>query len=842
MNGKKHSLRKREFYDPKSELQLEFLEPRCLLSATLDHGIWTIHGDQTPDNLDDIITIEPDSLNPASLQALVNGQVVDEQSSSEVRTITIFAGKGDDEVRINFDTLTDPIRVHVFGGRGDDLLHGGAGMDLLKGGPGNDTLEGNEGDDRIRGNAGNDQCTGGEGDDKIRGGRGADLVRGDEGADKMIGGRGADLIYADSAEDLILGHKFDTVIENGAVQSSTTVVESDAEFSQWFIDQAVERWSNVLGREWEGFWNIVVPQSIGQLYSTDFYFGGTLMTDAGFSETNVQEIGVDEADLVKTDGEYIYVLGGAELTIVDAWPPEELAVVSYTEIEGDLLGMYFYEDTVTVLSRIWTAASLDDTLLHDLVPDLPTLSFDLVSMPIPMLTAQTKVTVVDVTDRSDPDIKQETYVDGHLISSRAIEDRVYLVTRDYPALPAPQLLEKPDGHGYLYETEAEYRQRLTDTVNDYLPGYTTITTTDQGEVEQSGLLTQPNHTYIPPDTYSGEILSVLMLDVDSGSIEPDAITSIVGGGGTVYATTESLYVVSHSYLPIFTPGVAELALLDTQMPSSFIYKFDLTQPDDIPLAATGTVPGSLLNQFSMDEHEGYFRVATTTHWPDRANHIFVFEQQDDQLNVIGSLTDLAEEEHIESVRFVQDRAYVVTFRVVDPLFTIDLSRPQQPAVAGELKVEGFSAYLHPIDPDHLIGLGFDADENGWNRTLQLSLFDVLDLSNPTRTDTYALSDDLWQGNSEALWDHHAFSFFDDYDVLALPVYSNLIDEAELQVFEVTPEDGFDLLAIIEHDDDIRRSLRIDEFLYALSEEAVSVHDIDDPDSEINYIELFEEND
>lgn len=840
MEKQKHSSPKLVSQLPKSKLQLESLESRCLLNATLHHGIWTIYGDQTPDNLNDTITIEPDGEENTLLVAVVNDQIIDTQSVTDIRGIRIHAGKGADIVNINLDDPMVPIKI--LGGRGGDLLNGSAGEDILIGGPGDDTIEGNGGNDHIRGNGGNDQCTGGQGDDNIRGGKGADLLRGDEGTDMIAGGLGADLLYIRYVEDNIYRKKADTVIRDGNVKSSTSVMESDAEFAQWFIDQAVERWSNFLGQEWEGFWGVLVPYTLGQLYSTDFYFGETFMADAGFSETNVQEVGVDEADIVKTDGEYIYSLSGDELVIVDSWPPEELAVVSYTEIEGDLLGMYLYEDTVTVLSRIWAVEPMDDNLLHELVPDLPTLSLDLACIPVPMLTSQIKVTVVDVTDRGEPDIEQENYFDGHLISSRAIEDRVYLVTRDYPALPSPELKEKSDGKSYIYETEAEYRQRLTDTINDYLPGYTTITTTDQGPVEQSGLLTQPNHTYIPPDTYSGEILSVIMLDVDSDSTEPAALTSIVGSGGTIYATTESLYVVSHSYLPVFTPGAQEILRFAPETSSSYIYKFDLTQPDEIPLIATGAVPGSLLNQFSMDEHEGYFRVATTTHWPDRANHIFVFEQQDDLLNVVGSLTDLAEEEHIESVRFLQDRAFMVTFRAVDPLFTIDFSNPQQPSVAGELKVEGFSTYLHPINQDHLIGLGFDADERGWNRTLQLSLFDVSDLSHPTRTDTYLLSEEPWQGSSEALRDHHAFSFFSDFDVLALPVYSDLSDEAELQVFEVTPEDRFDLLGIIEHDDDIRRSLRIDEFLYAISEETITVQNIDDPDSEINYVELFEEDD
>ncbi|MCP4707807.1 MAG: hypothetical protein GY869_04215, partial [Planctomycetes bacterium] len=269
-----------------------------------------------------------------------------------------------------------------------------------------------------------------------------------------------------------------------------------------------------------------------------------------------------------------------------------------------------------------------------------------------------------------------------------------------------------------------------------------------------------------------------------------------------------------------------------------MYKFAMDQAS-APLVATGSVAGTILNQFSMDEHEGYFRIATTSTNDQREqiNSIQILEQNESQLNIIGSINNVGVTERIQSVRFMGDIGYMVTFRNIDPLFTFDLSEPADPKILGELKIPGFSRYLHPVAGNHLIGLGQDADLNGRTLGLQLSLFDVSDLSNPQRIDTFSFSENGDYARSEAEWDHHAFSWFGDHDILALPVSYHNPNVYALDVFEVTPDEGFDYLGQITHDQRIKRSLQIDDMLFSLSDDAIKVHEIDDPDQEISALKL-----
>ena len=307
-------------------------------------------------------------------------------------------------------------------------------------------------------------------------------------------------------------------------------------------------------------------------------------------------------------------------------------------------------------------------------------------------------------------------------------------------------------------------------------------------------------------------------------------TSVFGIEGTVYASTDSLYIVGNRWSRWFA-GNADAEAAN-------VFKFAI-QGDDVPLVATGGVPGSVLNQFSMDEHEGNFRVATVSWYLGvSASNVYVLAQNGDQLDIVGSVTGLAPTERIYSVRFMGDKGYVVTFRKVDPLFTMDLSDPTDPRVVGELKIPGYSAYLHPVGEDHLIGLGRDAD-GGLFQGVQISLFDVSDMADPVQEDVYIWSDDSRQGTSEAEDDHHAFSYFPDHGILALPFNQRWGggDESGLEVFEVDLEDGFTYLGRITHDDRVRRSLRIGEYLYSISADQIKVHAIGDPSNEIAVAEI-----
>jgi len=530
-----------------------------------------------------------------------------------------------------------------------------------------------------------------------------------------------------------------------------------------------------------------------------------------YSGTNTQEEGVDEADIVETDGEYLYVLSGGRLLIVDAWPAQQISVGDPIDIEGAAAAMYLHNDRLTVLSSSspqWWLQPMDLRVLdfaggHNYWRHDP----------------HVNVTVFDVSDPTAVEIVEETHLDGSLVSSRMIDDRLYLILRNDGILDGPVwALDEQTGE-YTYEAEAAYRQRLADLLADWMPEYTSVIDGPDGQVEQTGSLVVGSNVFIPDDKSGQEILSVVAFDVADDEVGPSTSTTVAGVTGQVYASTESLYIVSasHSWRPVF--GILDAANL------SHIYKFDLTA-DDVPLSATGTVPGHVLNSFSMDEEDGTFRIATNEWAGERSNNVFVLEQRGEELQVVGSLMNLALTERIYSARFMGDTAYLVTFRQVDPLFAIDLSDPTAPVVAGELKIPGYSAYLHPLGEDHLMGFGRDADDTGRVRGMQLSLFDVSDLTNPVRRDVYLFEDQDWWENSEALYDHHAFSFFPAYDLLALPIQIGW-SEFSMTAFTVTGDDGIELLGKVNHDSRVRRSVRIGQYLYSVSESAVKVSRIDD---------------
>ena len=812
----------------------------------------------------------------------------------ELDNDSIYGGPGDDMVDggPGMDLLDGSAgRDSLWGGRGDDSLIGGTEEDRLFGESGQDYLDGGEGDDLIKGGSENDTIDGSDGPDSLWGGEGNDVLAGgaerdwlygEAGDDTVAGGDGNDMIFgngtiepitdseASSDNDILDGGPGDDVfgdsgdndqLANGQKLAQPGELDSNIQTKQHLIDLAVERWASTLGTSWDGgrWWRYVGPQltsssrsdvaeaTIDRVWSvatTDS--AGASSLRGGFSNTNTQEEGVDEGDIVKTDGEYIYLVSDAELVIVDAWPAEELHVASRLELDATAKALYLNGDRLMVVTDAspeycgtwsWWSSDCSDSELT--------------------------VTIVDVTDRTSPEVIQETTVDGTYEDSRAVGNQVYFMVRNQLDVPRPDwsctTLERSaeeveaSGQGvpsryvslegsYVlftrfcqYETEADYRERLEEVVQ--LPKFRTTTTAPHGSIETTGLLSDAEDTYAS-ELWGGEnMVTILAMDMTGETTGPTTTTTILANNTILYASTESLYVAASN-------SSGDHATWWTAGNRTDIYKFDLAK-DDVPLVATGAVPGSPINQFAMDEQDGFFRIATTTgsSWGWRgggwSNHVYVLGQAGEHLNVVGSIEELAPGERIYSARFLDDLGFLVTFRKVDPLFTLDLSEPTNPRVLGELKIPGFSTYLHPVGGEHLIGLGRYADPNvGLAMGLQLSLFDVSDLAKPKRVDVYSFSDERWGDETEAQQDHHAFSYFPEFGVLALPVDKGAWwggwggDVAGLEVFHVSPADGIQKLGDIEHDSNVRRSLRIGELLYSVSADTIKVHAILDPALEV----------
>ena len=820
--------------EPVSPL-FEPLEPRLYLSATLRGSTLRIEG--TPG--DDRISLS--AADPG--QVVVEGVdgVADGTTFHGVRKIRVRGGDGHDQIRLSHD-LVDAngrfISSRIRGGDGNDRITGGSGRDRIKGQDGNDRIEGGAGDDRlsggrdddeliggagndrVSGNSGEDILEGNEGNDRIKGGRGDDRIDGGRGANRMSGGHGDDVFLSRSDFDRIRRSRRDHVI-SGDGGKSLRRLESEGALRQWLMGLGLEQWDALTDHR---------PLPINWLRQgrTEFVaVEGLPLTAASsdvtdFSGTNIQVEGVDEADIIKTDGEHLYLLADGELVIVDA-RPDDLRVTARVEMDGATRSLYLHEDRVTVLADVFESSFVLDPGLPQLIDQ---------ALMLPQFDQKVKITVLDVSNRSEPLVTREIEFDGSLISSRAVNEHVYLVLQNSFDLIRPLRLDHKGGEPRM-ETRVEYRRRLADMpLDDILPGFNSQIRGPDGGETVSGSLVEAPRIYSPRVPVNQAMTTVVAIDVLSDAVPQS--TTIVGVAGDVYAAPQSLYIVS---VGRWTPWGDQL--------HSTAYKFTLDD-SEVKLAATGRVPGHVLNQFSMDEHNGFFRIATTQPGAAPTNGVYILEQNGDELEIAGSLEGLAPNETIRSARFLGERGFLVTFRNIDPLFTLDLSDPRAPRAVAELKITGFSTYLHPLGESHLIGFGHEANpQTGRVDGMKLSLFDVTDFEHPELADAFRFEVDV-PLNSIALSNHHAFSFFPEHDILALPIRQDFrwisIDPPEvgLVVFEVTTENGFDLLGWIEYEDPVLRSLRIGHRLYSVSATEIQVHEIDDPDALLAELNLDED--
>jgi uncharacterized secreted protein with C-terminal beta-propeller domain len=328
-------------------------------------------------------------------------------------------------------------------------------------------------------------------------------------------------------------------------------------------------------------------------------------------------------------------------------------------------------------------------------------------------------------------------------------------------------------------------------------------------------LVQCRHVSRPPEFSGFGMLTVLTVDLAKG-LEPVHSTSVMTDGRIVYASPESLYVASERWSNRPPP---EQPTKEMNGVTTAIHKFDISSPRITQYRGSGSVSGYLLNQWSLSEHRGVLRVVSTEQpawWGDGGGEAESFlttlRPQAGALVQAGRIGELGKGERVYAVRFVGDTGYVVTFRQIDPLYTLDLADPERPRVLGQLKIPGYSAYLHPIGEDLLLGVGQDATEEGRSTGTQISIFDVSDLRKPTRLHTEALG----IGWSEAEYDHHAFLFWPRTGLVMIPFTEDAVG------FRVGRARGIDRLGSVEHDNayPIRRSLVVGDSVVTVSENGV----------------------
>jgi uncharacterized secreted protein with C-terminal beta-propeller domain len=601
-----------------------------------------------------------------------------------------------------------------------------------------------------------------------------------------------------------------------------------------------------------------------------------------YSQTNVQVKGVDEADIVKNDNKYIYTLTGNKLVIIDAYPAEDADILSETEIKGTTRNMFINDDRLIIF-----------TLTNDQTPVFAEYDF----APRPRYTSKTHALIYDISDRANPTQLKDYNLNGNYYESRMIGNYVYFIVNenvyyynniiDMPVIressekiisPEIYYFDNPENN-YNFNTIASFNIKSDDGINakTFMMGYS------------NNLYVSRNNIYITyqknlPYTYYKEhnedrfykvVVPLLPLDIQNkiNSIRNNIELTSYEKWDTISSILEDMYNTMEEKEKLTLIEKIENAITDyeakieAERRKTVIHKIKI---DDgyIDYDIKGEVHGYLLNQFSMDEHAGYFRVATTTYIYTRRdntmyNNVYIL---DENLEQVGKIEDIAPEERIYSTRFLGDRLYMVTFKRVDPLFVIDLSNPSNPEILGELKIPGYSDYLHPYDENHIIGIGKETESNQWGgistKGVKLALFDVSDVTNPTQIDTYEIGQS--GTDSEALNEHKAFLFDKEKNLLVIPVremkdryfdnklgyYRNKIWQGAY-VFGLTPEDGFEVKGTITHEDDeedtnyyyygspsaVRRSLYMDNTLYTISAKKIKMNNLDNIKEELNEIKL-----
>jgi len=618
----------------------------------------------------------------------------------------------------------------------------------------------------------------------------------------------------------------------------------------------------------------------------------------GYSQTNVQVAGVDEPDIVKNDGKYIYTISGPTLTIIDAYPAAGASVISQTEISDTPKDLFISGNRLVLFT---TGTGTQETQPQPATGVEPAIARVMPMPPYRPYSPSTHAIVYDISDRKNPKAMKDYTIDGDYTDARMIGSTVYMVTQqqiypyygDHVVVPVVRegttTVARPDVW-YFDNHESQYT-------------FTTITSLDAASGNQkdaqtyllgSGniLYVSPNAMYVSYQKYH-PVIYPMRADIGIAPPQPVAVGGGMSTGGSAGVSTAVDAAVSSpsgsasSKIAVIPPDFNTLtdaqrqAILDglrtaeqdairrqeTDQTTTVIHKIAI-QDGKITYIGKGEVPGTLDNQFSMDEYNNNLRLATTSSIYTQSgqytyNNVYVL---DGKMSTIGALTHIAEQETIYSTRFIGDRLYMVTFKRIDPFFVIDLSKPETPKILGKLKIPGYSDYLHPYDATHIIGIGKETTTNDWGGVstsgIKLALFDVSDVANPKQLDKVQIGDA--GSDSAALTDHHAFLFDKAKNLLVIPVMAVTANPAAkgdyyttqpqvwygAYVFGLTPQTGFTLRGTVQHGtgtngyyyygsstSDVKRSLYIGNVLYTMSAKQIKPNSLDDINTTIATIPL-----
>ena len=554
-------------------------------------------------------------------------------------------------------------------------------------------------------------------------------------------------------------------IETMELTSGLIPFKACEELLRYFQDEALER-VGPYGLEGMG-WGPIMPMALRMEESFAVADSGAVMGAApgiDFSETNVQEAGIDEPDFIKTNGKIIVVLQDNILNIID---PESSSSQPLSSLRLDGLG--WGSEMFLAGERVWVMAQTD---LYSLSP--------LTARMIPEGNWEPHTTIVeiDITDPTQPIQVASMVIEGRYVNARVVNDIARIVVSSPPSdLP----FVTPQGPSAEEIALATNKQAIVGTtIENWVPSY--VYESNEGNVEKGQLVDckQVSH----PSKFSG-FTSLSVLDVDlTSDMKPPAATSVLTDGETVYASPENLYISTTDYPETVPFGEENFQNLEEEYSTS-IHQFTMKTGEKTEYKASIDVKGHLLNQFAMSEHNGNLRVATTTGTPwgfDESNEsvVTVIEIRDEGLTEVGQVGGMGKGERIFAVRFIGNLGYVVTFRQTDPFYTLDLTDPKTPKVRGELKITGYSGYLHPIEENLILGIGQEATEEGVTTGTKAALYDVEDLDDPKVISIWSPG----SGRSSAEWDHHAFLWWPPESIAVLPIRDWRNYEAEVVMLKV----------------------------------------------------------
>lgn len=528
---------------------------------------------------------------------------------------------------------------------------------------------------------------------------------------------------------------------------------------------------------------------------------------SNYSETNVQVQGIDEADTVKTDGSYIYQVVDGKVQIIKAAPADKMTLESVLSFDHSFspYELFIYRDQLIILGNSY------GKMPH------PTQK-KIAEIALAPVHETTKAVIYNIENKQTPKKIREFEIEGSLLSSRLMNGKVYLIANKYPDVWI--LRDNP---------EMDIRPKYSDS----------LVKPDMQPVDF-------DHIQYFPESSETNFTNIAVIDLDQPT-EKISVSTYLGSGNNLYMSKNNLYLAVSNYY--WFPNIDG----KSQQPDTTVYKFSVDGMN-VDFHSSGEVPGTVLNQFSMDEYDGYFRIATTKGqvWDDKrpsANNLYIL---DGNLKQVGELEDLARGERIYSARFMNDRIYIVTFRETDPLFVIDGKDPKNPKVLGELKIPGFSNYLHPYDENHLIGFGYDTKVGGKGAGNQpiiltdgvkISLFDVSDLADPKEKFTEIIGG---RGTYSPLnHDHKALLFDKKKNLFAFPItvyqnkpnseYESTFEFQGAYVYNIDLRKGFHLQSKLTHqhpqapyeewENQINRIIYIGDSLYALSPTKISSYDL-----------------